>query len=153
MKLLSTIALAIAIVSGSILAQSSPAPADPKIGRWKLRAAAPASGTREYEDRGSGVTLSTRQGVNADGRRYFSQYAAQFDGKDCPRLVLGSSVVNSIALTRVDALTMAFTLKEDGKITSHGTTSVSKDGKVLTVTTRRAGSAGLGSVEVYDRVQ
>jgi hypothetical protein len=53
----------------------------------------------------------------------------------------------------VDAYTMAFTLKEDGKLTSEGTTTVSKDGKVLTVTTRRAGSSGPGGVEVYDRVQ
>jgi hypothetical protein len=144
----------LALACGSVFAQPSAAPAaDPKIGKWRLRATAPASGTREYEDRGRGVTISTRQGVTADGRAYFSQYASQMDGKDYPRLVRGSQVVNSIAITRVDAYTMAFTLKEDGKVVSQGTTTVSKDGKVLTVTTRRAGSDGPGSVEFYDRVE
>ena len=33
---------------------------DSKIGRWKLRAATPAQGTREYQDRGCGVTVSIR---------------------------------------------------------------------------------------------
>jgi hypothetical protein len=69
------------------------------------------------------------------------------------RITRGSFVANTIAITRVDDYTMAFTLKEDGKVTSQGTTAVSKDGKVLTVTTRRAGSEGPGGVEIYDRVQ
>jgi hypothetical protein len=153
MKLLSALLIGVAIVTSSFHAQSGQsAPADPKIGRWKLRANPPASGTREYEDRGCGITLSTRQGTNASGRPYFSQYATQFDGKDYPRVVRGSAVANTIAITRVDAYTMAFTLKEDGKVTSQGTTTVSKDGKVLTVRTRRAGSDGPGGVEIYDRV-
>lgn len=153
MKLLCALVIGVMILSSSFHAQSpAPASLDPKIGKWNLRVSAPASGTREYEDRGCGVTLSTRQGVNADGRRYFSQYAAQYDGKDYPRVVLGSSVANTIAITRVDAFTMSFTLKEDGKVTSQGTTTVSKDGKVLTVTTRRAGSEGPGTAEIYDRL-
>jgi hypothetical protein len=90
--------------------------------------------------------------VNADGRRYFSQYAVLFDGKDYPRVVRGSDVANTIAVRWVDAYTMAFTLKEDGKLTSEGTTTVSRDGAVLTVTTRRAGASGPGGVEIYDRV-
>jgi hypothetical protein len=155
MKPLATLLVVLVIVTGSMIAQSSRSGAqnDPKIGKWKLRVAAPASGTREYEDRGCGVTVSTRQGVSADGRPYFSHYAAQFDGKDYPRVVRGSQVANTIAITRVDDYTMSFILKEDGKVTSQGTTTVSKDGKVLTVTTRRAGSEGPGGVEIYDRVQ
>lgn len=154
MKVLMRLMCVLAILTVSLHAQSGASlQKDPKIGQWKQRVAEPASGTREYEDRGCGVTLSTRQGVTADGRRYFSQYAVQFDGKDYPRVVRGSDVANTIAVRWVDAYTMAFTLKEDGKLTSEGTTTVSKDGKVLTVTTRRAGSSGPGSVEIYDRVQ
>jgi hypothetical protein len=154
MRIVSRLVVVLAILTASIHAQSSASPQkDPKIGKWKLRVAEPASGTREYEDRGCGITLSTRQGITADGRRYFSQYAVQFDGKDYPRVVRGSDVANTIAVRWVDAYTMAFTLKEDGRVTSEGTTSVSKDGKVLTVTTRRAGSSGPGGVEIYDRVQ
>jgi hypothetical protein len=154
MELLMRSLVALALVTGSVLAQAPAASeSDPKIGRWRLRATAPASGTREYEERGCGVTISTRQGVNADGRAYYSQYVSQMEGKDYPRVVRGSQVANTIAITRVDAYTMAFTLKEDGKVVSHGTTAVSKDGKVLTVTTRRAGSDRPGGVEVYDRVE
>ena len=95
--------------------------------------------------------MSTRQGVNAEGRQYFSQYAAQYDGKDYPRVVRGSQVANTIALRRVDEYTMTYTLKEDGKYTSEGTTVVSKDGKVLTVTTKRSDGRP-GTPEVYDRI-
>lgn len=91
MKIALQLLVLCAIVAGSLHAQSG-SPSDPKLGKWKLRVAEPASGTREYEDRGCGITLSTRQGVSADGRRYFSQYAAQFDGKDYPRVVRNSDV-------------------------------------------------------------
>ena len=127
---------------------------DKKIGKWKLRVDPPAHGTRDYEDRGGGVTVSTRQGVNARGQEYYSSYAAKVDGKEYPRLVKGSNTINTIAFTRVDANTVAYTLREDGKITSTGTTSVSADGKVLTVTTKSvaAGASGRANVEIYDRV-
>jgi hypothetical protein len=124
---------------------------DPKIGKWIARVSPPARGTREYEDRGCGLVVSTRQGVNADGRPYFSQYAAKYDGLEYPRVVRGSQTASTISFRTVDDATVEFTLREDGKVTSHGTTTVSKDGKVLTVTTRRAGSPEPGSVEIYDR--
>jgi len=126
---------------------------DKKIGKWKLRVDPPAHGTRDYEDRGGGVTVSTRQGVNARGQEYYSSYAAKVDGKEYPRLIKGSTTVNTIAFTRVDANTVAYTLREDGRITATGTTSVSDDGKVLTVTTRSVNAAGRGNAEIYDRIQ
>ena len=126
---------------------------DLKIGKWKLRVNPPAHGTREYEDRGDGVTVSTRQGVNARGEEYFSSYAAKVDGMEYPRQVKGSNAVNTIAFTRVDANTVAFTLRENSRVTATGSTSVSKDGKVLTVTTKGVNTAGQGNTEVYDRVQ
>ncbi len=124
---------------------------DKKIGKWKLRVDRPASGTREYEDRGCGVTVSVRRGVNARGQEYYSSYAARVDGKEYPRLVKGSSAVNTIAFTQVDADTVAFTLRENGTVTSTGTTTVSKDGNVLTVTTKGVGSSSQGNTEIYDR--
>lgn len=136
----------------TIGAHSAPqAPTSPMIGKWKLRAAAPAQGTREYEDRGCGLVVSTRQGVSSDGRPYFSQYAAKYDGLEYPRVVKGSQAANTIAFRTVDDDSVEFTLREDGKITSRGTTSVSKDRRVLTVTTRREGSTSAGGVEIYDR--
>jgi hypothetical protein len=152
-RTLKTLALLLAfVVAGPRVGQAED---DKKIGKWKLRVDPPAHGTREYEDRGSGVTVSTRKGVNSRGQEYYSSYAAKVDGKEYPRLVRGSNAVNTIAFTRVDANTVAYTLREDGKITSTGTTSVSSDGKVLTVTTRSVNASaatGRGSVEIYDRI-
>ena len=126
---------------------------DKKIGKWKLRVDPPAHGTREYEDRGDGVTVSTRQGVNARGQEYFSSYAAKVDGKEYPRQVRGSNAINTIAFTRVDADTVAYTLRENGKVTATGTTTVSQDGKVLTVTTKSVNASGPGNTETYDVVR
>jgi hypothetical protein len=134
------------------VSQIADAAADRKIGKWKLRVDPPAHGTREYEDRGGGVTVSTRQGVNARGQAYYSSYAAKVDGKEYPRLVRGSNAVNTIAFTQVDADTVAYRLREDGKITATGTSRVSKDGKVLTVSTRSVNAAAAGNPEIYDRV-
>jgi hypothetical protein len=125
---------------------------DRKIGQWKLRVDPPAHGTRDYEDRGGGVTVSIRQGVNARGQEYYSSYAAKVDGKEYPRLVRGSNAVNTIAFTQVDADTVAYTLRENGTVTATGTTNVSKDGRVLTVTTKNVNAAGAGNPEIYDRI-
>src|SRR5262249_35200781 len=124
---------------------------DKKIGKWKLRAEAPASGTREYEDRGCGVTVSVRQGGNGRGQEYYSSYAVKVDGKQYPRLVRGANTINTIAFTQMDADTVAYTLRENGVVVSTGTTSVSSDGKVLTVTTKSVNASGRGSTEIYDR--
>ncbi len=56
------------------------------------------------------------------------------------------------AFTRIDQDTVACTLREDGKVSATGTTTVSKDGKALTVTTRNVSAAGPGNTEIYDRI-
>lgn len=142
------------LLVGTALASSVGfAAGDRKIGKWKLRIDPPARGTREYQDRGDGLTVSVRQGVNARGQEYYSAYAAKVDGKEYPRSVRGSNAINTIAFTRVDADTVAYTLREDGKVVATGTTTASKDGRVLTVTTKNVNSAGPGNAEVYDRVE
>ena len=151
MKLGSRLLVLLACALVNVSAQGGAASQSPTIGNWKVRAAAPAHGTRQYEDRGGGVVVSTRQGVSADGRPYFSQYAAKYDGKEYPRAVKGSATANTIAFEIVDADTLKFTLRADGKIISRGTTHVTKDRKVLTVTTWPEGSPESRSEEVYDR--
>jgi hypothetical protein len=141
--------LAVTVVTSS----TGFAAGDKKIGKWKLRVDPPAQGTREYEDRGDGVTVSIRQGVNARGQEYYSAYTAKVDGKEYPRAVKGSNAVNTIAFTRVDANTVGYTLRENGKVIATGTTTISKDGKVLTVTTKNVNASGPGNTEVYDRIE
>ena len=148
MRVLAVVVLVVVFVGG----QDGRAAGDKKIGKWKLRTDPPAHGTREYDDRGGGVTVSIRQGVNARGQAYYSSYAAKVDGKEYPRLVKGSSAVNTIAFTKVDDDTVAFTLREDGQVTATGTTTVSRDGKVLTVVTTNVNASRAGNGEVYDRM-
>jgi hypothetical protein len=143
----------VAFLSGVLTSMGSAIPLhaqnDKQFGHWVLRATAPAAGTRYYEDRGCGLIVSTREGTNGSGVSYFSQYAAKVDGKDYPRVVRGAKTAGTIAFTKVDEYTIEYTLKEDGKVTGGGTTTVSQDGKVLTVTSK--GAQGRSGVETYDR--
>ncbi|MGH7488848.1 MAG: hypothetical protein ACREMY_25085, partial [bacterium] len=143
------LAVAVLLISSRGAAQSTTT-TDKKMGRWKLRADSPASGTREYEDRGCGITISVREGVNNRGQEYHSSYAAKVDGKQYPRQVKGSNVVNTIAFTQVDPDTVAFTLRENGTVKFTGTTGVSRDGKLLTVRTKSVNASSRENVEVYD---
>ena len=121
--------------------------------RSKLNGPPPRTETRVYENRGNGVFLSTRSGVNARGEPFFSQYAAQVDGKDYPRVVKGSGAVSSIALVSIDGRSEAWTVKVDGEVTITGTSVVSEDGLTLTTTVRRTDADGQTSetVSVYDK--
>ncbi len=125
-----------------------------KFGTWnlnparsKLNGPPPRTETRVYENRGTGVTLSTRSGVNARGEPFFSQYASKVDGKDYPRVVKGSEAVSSIALVVIDARSEAWTVKVDGEVTITGTSVISEDGLTLTTTTHGRSE----SVSVYDK--
>ena len=124
------------------------------FGKWKVDAEktpnAPKDETRIFEDRGGGVFFSIREGIDSQGREFFSEYAAKHDGKDYPRLVKGSPAINTIALTQVDPYTSTFVLKTDGKTTANGKHWISKDGKTLTVETTGINS-NRTSVEVYKR--
>ena len=128
-----------------------------KFGTWhlnparsKLNGPPSRTETRVYENRGTGVSLSTRSGVNARGEPFFSQYASKVDGKDYPRVVKGSEAVSSIALVVIDARSEAWTVKVDGEVTSTGTSVISEDGLTLSTTTHgRPGRSE--SVSVYDK--
>ena len=124
------------------------------FGTWKINPAKtanpPTSETRIYEDRGGGFILSTRQGVDAQGRDYFSQYAAKHDGKEYPRLVKGGKALTTITFQQVDPYTSTYILKSDGRVTATGKTVLSKDGEVLTVSTTDV-STGRTTTEVYDK--
>lgn len=124
------------------------------FGTWKINPAKtanpPTSETRIYEDRGGGFILSTRQGVDAQGRDYFSQYAAKHDGKKYPRLVKGGKALTTITFQQADPYTSTYTLMSDGKVTATGKTVLSKDGKVLSVSTTEV-TGGRTTTEVYDK--
>ena len=140
------------------LALSQPArAADPTIdGTWELNIAAskstdpmPKSTTRTYVTTGDQEKL-TGNIVTADGKTIPIGFTATVDGKDHP---FQSPGVDALAITKVDALTISFVVKREGKVAFTGTRTLSKDGKTLTFVTKGTNAEGKPSetTAVYDR--
>ena len=133
--------------------------ADPFAGTWKLNSAKtkyspgppPKNLTVKYEATADGVKV-TSEGVNAEGKPVATTYTATYDGKDAAVTGTGAPY-DTIALKRIDPNTVETTTKKDGKVLSKGKRVVSKDGKVLTVTTKGTNAKGeaTDNVAVYDK--
>ena len=131
--------------------------ADPTIaGTWELNLAAskstdplPKSITRIYEVVGKSENL-TGTIVTADGKTIPIKFTATLDGKDSPFQFPG---VDTLALTPVDAWTTNFTTKLAGKVVATGSRVLSKDGKVMTQSTKGLNPTGkpAESTLVFDR--
>ena len=123
---------------------------DPLVGTWKLNVAAstyspgppPKSLTKTYEDRGGGVLLSVDKGVDAKGNPTWNHIAFKYDGKDYPLATSTSKTFDTISYKRVDATTIEFTVKYDGKVSTITTRTISKDGKTLTDRTKGTNAQG-----------
>jgi len=133
-------------------------PSDPQLGRWVLNLAKsnfnpgppPKSQTRTFELTDKGVKF-TADGIDANGKPAHAEYLANFDGKDYP--IMGSASADSIALKRRDPYTLEVTQKKGGKVVITGARTISRDGRVATVT--NAGTDGQGrsinDVLVFDK--
>jgi hypothetical protein len=145
------------VASGLLLAQSNP----DVVGTWKLNvtkskyvtAQAPKSETRIVEPQGDGVKV-TLDGVAGDGSRIAYSYATNYDGKDSP--VSGVGIPNGAetnALKRIDANTTTATAKKAGKVVNTARFVVSKDGQVMTITTKGTNEQGqlTSSTTVWDK--
>ena len=123
---------------------------DPLVGTWKLNVAAstyspgppPKSLTKTYEDRGEGVLLSVDKGVDATGTPTWNHIAFKYDGKDYPLATSTSKTFDTISYKRVDATTIEYTVKYDGKVSTITTRTISKDGKTLTDRTKGTNAQG-----------
>lgn len=152
--------LAVAFV-GTPAAQSSSAIDKAYMGTWKLNVAKstyegappPREGTRMHEDRGNGFVLVIQDGVNAQGNKTHSEYVYKPDGRDYPMAALNQTGVQRIALKAVDALTVTYQIKVDGKVTIDGKRTVSKDGKTMTLEQTGTNAQGqrVHSVAIYDK--
>jgi hypothetical protein len=113
---------------------------DPAVGTWQLdtsRSKFSAHSARSqsvitYEPYDDGVRR-VGQHEFADGTSCTMNYTARFDGKE--HQVTGSSVIDGIALERVDARTVRGTFKMGGVEVGTFTRVVSGDGKTMTVMT------------------
>jgi hypothetical protein len=130
---------------------------DMNMGTWKLNEAKskfPAGATKNhtvvYEAAGDSIKV-TVDGVTADGKAVHDEWTGKFDGMDYP--VTGDPAYNSRSYKRVNARTLAMTLKKDGKVVGTGRITVSADGKSRTVTVSLTDSMGktMSSTAVYDK--
>jgi hypothetical protein len=155
--LLAVVALGLVVVlAGTALAQSS---TPTNIGTWKLNLAkstyspgtAPKSATFTNVVAGAGVK-TTADSVAADGTVFHYEYTVVYDGKDNP--ITGNSLNGDVAAgTRIDANTVRFIYKKDGKVTITQTSVASSDGKTYTITAKGTNTLGqtINTVAVYDR--
>jgi len=67
--------------------------------------------------------------------------------------MLSSLDADALSLTRIDAFTVAFTQKRAGKVVMTGTRTISRDGKVMTLTNKGINAKGqaINDVEVFDK--
>lgn len=132
---------ALALLVVSLAAQSAASIDKAYMGTWKLdvakstyeNATAPKEGTRTHEDRGNGFVLVIQDGVNAQGAKTHSEYVYKPDGREYPIAAPNQTGMQRIALKSVDPYTVTFQIKVDGRVTSDGKRTVSKDGKTMTI--------------------
>jgi len=154
--LFAVVALGLVVVlAGTTFAQ----PGSSNLGTWKLNLAksayapgtAPRSATFTNVVAGAGIK-STSDSVRADGTAVHSENTEVYDGKDYP--ISGNSLNgDTVAGTRVDANTLKFVYKKNGKITVTSTNVASGDGKTYTVTAKGTNTLGqtVNTVAVYDK--
>jgi hypothetical protein len=101
---------------------------------------------RQYEDQGDGVMLHTLIMVDAAQKHTQTLIAVvKYDGKQYPtyageglanRLLTGKQPLQTVAFRVVDAYTMEWTDRTNGKLTGTGTVALSQDGKTMKDTNR-----------------
>lgn len=126
------------------------------VGTWKLNDAKSQgtggvrAATLTFESTPDGIKLMS-EGTDPEGKPTKGSYTSKFDGKDVPWA--GNPMADTAAPKRIDENTYENVWKKGGKPTVTAKVSVSKDGKVLTVTQDGADAKGakVHMVTVYDR--
>jgi len=157
MKKLFTVASVVVLAlaaSGVLLAES-----DAHMGTWKLNVAKskfdpgpPSKGeTRTYESTGDGYKFSGER-VAADGSTHPEGFTVKYGGKDSP--ITGDAAgADTLNVKLIDANYIDSTSKKDGKVLYTSRVVVSKDGKVMTITSKGTDANGkhFNNVAVYDK--
>ena len=132
--------------------------ADPSLGTWKLNVAKskyspgpiPKSATITYEAVGDSVKR-TGESISADGKKTSLTYTAKPDGKYYP--ATGGDLYDELAIKKVDDYNSEATMKRAGKVVANAKRSITKDGKVMTITITGTNAKGekVNNVGVYDK--
>lgn len=129
----------------------------PQMGTWKLDEAKSKFGpgatkntTVAYEAAGDMVKV-TVEGTDSSGNTTKTEWTGNFDGK--PYEVTGGSAPSARTYKMVNARTLTFVEKSNGKVTTSGRIVVSPDGMSRTVTAVATDSKGMKvhSTAVYDK--
>jgi hypothetical protein len=143
---------ALLAISAVVSAAGAPGP---EIGAWKLNTAkstgnVPRSETRTYAASADGIVIDYHR-VGADGKESSVHATVKYDGKDYP--VTGSPDFDALSARRVGVNTVEGTQKRNGKVIGTSRRTVSRDGKTLTLISRRANEQGgiTTTTLIYDR--
>ena len=126
------------------------------MGTWKLdeaKSKIPAGMAKNrtvvYAQSGDEVTITVDGEL--DGKAAHHVWTGKMDGKDYA--AKGSDMHDTRAYTKVDAHTLTYMVKKDGKNVGNGKVVVSADGKSRTVTETDKGADGkeLSTMAVYDK--
>ena len=152
--IVSMVVLALA-VSSAVFAEN-----DAHMGTWKLNIAKskidPAlpfkSETRTYEPTTDGYKFHGER-VMADGSTQTYSFAVKYDGKDYPLTGKDTYGADTLSVKLIDANHIDSTSKKDGKVLYTSKVVVSKDGKVMTLTSKGMNANGkpFSTVAVYDK--
>ena len=141
-------ALALAVAAALLSAQ----PANPRIGKWKLKQEPPALNIMTYEPWGNGGMKVTVESTNREGRKSTWTYNTMFDDKDMP--VTGDTRTETSAVRKIDGRTNEITSKRGGKVTQVITNVLSADGKRIDNTYKNYNEKGeltSTTTAVYER--
>ena len=134
-----------------LAAASAAQPANPRIGKWKLKQQPPAVNIMTYEPAAEAGMKVTVDAVSASGQKTHWTYTTMFDGQDAP--ISGNPNADTAAVTKKDETTNEIVYKKDGKVTQTATNVISPDGKTVTVTFHRTDADGkpVTTTAVYER--
>src|ERR1700686_4146233 len=143
----------VAAASATMLAQTSK---DAHIGTWKLNVAKskfnPGPGykseTRTYEPTADGYKFQGER-VNPDGSTQKYGFTVKYDNKDYPVTGKDPGGADTIAVKLVDANNIESTSKKGRDVLYASKVEVSRDGKVMTITTKGKNPDG----EPFDNIQ
>lgn len=162
MKRLLRLSAALSLVLATSAAMLAQAQKDAHIGTWKLNVAKskfnPGPGykseTRTYTPTADGYKFEGER-VNPDGSTQKYGFTVKYDNKDY--LVTGKEPggADTIAVKLVDASNIESTSKKGRDVLYTSRVVVSRDGKVMTITTKGKNPDGepFDNIQVYDRQQ
>jgi len=135
----------LALLISAVAASLCLAADDAFMGTWKLNeakskigAGMPKNDTVVYAQSGDEVTITVDGTLG--GKAVHHVWTGKFDGKDYP--AKGSDMHDTRAYTKVDANTLTYKVKKDGKDVGSGKVVLSPDGKSRTVTESNTGKDG-----------